>query len=329
MRRSKGGTPSVHPIGGRELRALRRLRREGEPGRYVFVSERQAPLSVAGYQRMVARAGEAAGFPFLISRHVLHSCGYKLANDGRDTRSIQHYLGHRSIAQRRGTPGLLPIGSRISGRIEAGTAGAASLPKPKGVEGENILVPSNDCSLPPHTASSAEPPQQQQQGHPSGSYRLVRWEKHMKLFLVTTLICFEVALANAAERTIPPNTVSVQVSKIEPGKPCLAPACPEDWMHAVLVNAKINNGNRFDIYVHVECTVFDHGGKALGKGTDREEGTALEDFDIDNRIPAINAPPPRTGGDWARATSVRVAGVWLKDTASAQCRIEFMKPAED
>src|SRR5262249_35228275 len=27
-----------------------------------------------------------------------HSCGYKLANDGRDTRSIQHYLGHRSIA---------------------------------------------------------------------------------------------------------------------------------------------------------------------------------------------------------------------------------------
>ena len=64
VRRSKGGTPSVHPIGGRELRALRRLQREGQPGRYVFVSERLAPLSVAGYQRMVARAGEAAGFPF-------------------------------------------------------------------------------------------------------------------------------------------------------------------------------------------------------------------------------------------------------------------------
>jgi type 1 fimbriae regulatory protein FimB/type 1 fimbriae regulatory protein FimE len=26
-----------------------------------------------------------------------HSCGYKLANDGQDTRAIQHYLGHRSI----------------------------------------------------------------------------------------------------------------------------------------------------------------------------------------------------------------------------------------
>ena len=30
--------------------------------------------------------------------HMLrHSCGYKLANDGQDTRAIQHYLGHKSI----------------------------------------------------------------------------------------------------------------------------------------------------------------------------------------------------------------------------------------
>ena len=88
VRRAKGGTASVHPIGGRELRALRRLKREAPASVYVFVSERLTPLSVAGYQRMVARAGEAAGF---------HSCGYKLANDGQDTRAIQHYLGHKSI----------------------------------------------------------------------------------------------------------------------------------------------------------------------------------------------------------------------------------------
>src|SRR5262245_59185031 len=82
-RRSKGRTPSVQPIGGHELRALRRLQREGQPGLYVFTSERLAPLSVAGYQRMVARAGEGAGFPFQISSHVLrHGCGYKVANDG-------------------------------------------------------------------------------------------------------------------------------------------------------------------------------------------------------------------------------------------------------
>jgi site-specific recombinase XerD len=47
---------------------------------------------------MVARAGEAASFPFLVHSHMLrHSCGYKLANDGQDTRAIQHYLGHKSI----------------------------------------------------------------------------------------------------------------------------------------------------------------------------------------------------------------------------------------
>jgi integrase len=26
-----------------------------------------------------------------------HACGYKLANDGHDTRALQHYLGHRNI----------------------------------------------------------------------------------------------------------------------------------------------------------------------------------------------------------------------------------------
>ena len=26
-----------------------------------------------------------------------HACGYKLANDGHDTRALQHYLGHKNI----------------------------------------------------------------------------------------------------------------------------------------------------------------------------------------------------------------------------------------
>jgi site-specific recombinase XerD len=48
---------------------------------------------------MVARAGETAGFSFLVHSHQLrHACGYKLADDGQDTRAIQHYLGDRSIA---------------------------------------------------------------------------------------------------------------------------------------------------------------------------------------------------------------------------------------
>ena len=64
MRRAKGGETSEHPLGGKELRAHGRLQRETPEGArmvYVFVSERMAPLSVAGYQRMVARVGELDG----------------------------------------------------------------------------------------------------------------------------------------------------------------------------------------------------------------------------------------------------------------------------
>jgi type 1 fimbriae regulatory protein FimB/type 1 fimbriae regulatory protein FimE len=110
VRRSKGGETAVHPLGGKEMRALRRLQRETTAKSiYVFISERGAPLSVAGYQRMVARAGKAAKFPFLIHSHMLrHSTGYKLANDGQDTRAIQGYLGHRSIVSTQRYTALAP-----------------------------------------------------------------------------------------------------------------------------------------------------------------------------------------------------------------------------
>jgi hypothetical protein len=58
VRRSKGCIGTRQPLAARELRALRRLQREAS-GVHIFVSERDAPLSVAGYQRMVARASDA------------------------------------------------------------------------------------------------------------------------------------------------------------------------------------------------------------------------------------------------------------------------------
>jgi type 1 fimbriae regulatory protein FimB/type 1 fimbriae regulatory protein FimE len=96
--RVKSGLPSVHPLGGTELRALRRLQREQEPGRYVFMSERGAPMGAVGFRRLVQRLGKAAKMPFPIHPHMLrHACGYKLANQGVDTRALQHYLGHKNI----------------------------------------------------------------------------------------------------------------------------------------------------------------------------------------------------------------------------------------
>jgi integrase len=98
VRRLKNGTPSTHPLTGRELRALRRHQRESEKSPFVFVSERGAPLSAPGFSRMVERAAFAARLGIKAHAHMLrHACGYKLANDGHDTRSLQAYLGHRNI----------------------------------------------------------------------------------------------------------------------------------------------------------------------------------------------------------------------------------------
>src|SRR6516225_5789011 len=97
--RLKNGATSVHPLSGRELRALRRLKREQDAASpFIFTSERAAPFTTAGFRKMVARLAVAAGFDFPVHPHMLrHACGFKLANDGVDTRSLQAYLGHKNI----------------------------------------------------------------------------------------------------------------------------------------------------------------------------------------------------------------------------------------
>src|SRR4029453_9463400 len=66
VRRAKRGTPSVHPIRGDEIRALRRLRRENPTEAYVFVSERGGPISPMGFHHLMARLGKAAKKPFMV-----------------------------------------------------------------------------------------------------------------------------------------------------------------------------------------------------------------------------------------------------------------------
>jgi integrase len=98
VRRVKNGTPSTHPLTGRELRELRQHQRASAKSPFVFVSDRGAPFSAPGFSRMIERAGKAANLGIKAHAHMLrHACGYKLANDGIDTRALQAYLGHRNI----------------------------------------------------------------------------------------------------------------------------------------------------------------------------------------------------------------------------------------
>src|SRR5258708_3871657 len=80
----------VHPLHGRELRALRPLHGKSP---YVFVTEAGTPVTTAWFLRMIQRTGKAAKLPFPVHPHMLrHSTDYKLANQGEDTRSLAHYL---------------------------------------------------------------------------------------------------------------------------------------------------------------------------------------------------------------------------------------------
>ena len=82
--RAKNGMPGIHGLQGDELRLFRAMRREHPNADFVFPSERKAPLSVGGAQKLIERLGVAA------NEHMLrHAAGYVLAARGIDTRTLQ------------------------------------------------------------------------------------------------------------------------------------------------------------------------------------------------------------------------------------------------
>ena len=98
VNRLKNGLNSVHPLFGPELRALRKIKRKYPNTEYIFMSERGSPMTASAFGKIIARAGKIAEIGMPVHPHMLrHSTGFKLANESRDTRSIQQYLGHKNI----------------------------------------------------------------------------------------------------------------------------------------------------------------------------------------------------------------------------------------
>jgi type 1 fimbriae regulatory protein FimE len=55
VRRAKNGSPSVHPLQGDELRALRRLQREQGQSSHVFMTEREGPMTPKAFHALFGR----------------------------------------------------------------------------------------------------------------------------------------------------------------------------------------------------------------------------------------------------------------------------------
>jgi len=97
--RRKESDDSVQPLSGVEIRALRRIKREQETGsRYVFTTERGGPMTANGFFKMLSRAAESIAMAGVHPHLLRHACGFKLVNQGVDTRTLAAYLGHRQIA---------------------------------------------------------------------------------------------------------------------------------------------------------------------------------------------------------------------------------------
>jgi integrase len=102
VRRLKGSLSTSQPMEGDEIRALRAWLRQrtnapccNSP--LVFLSER-GPMTRQAFNYICAEVGKRTRLPVKVHPHILrHSCGFALANKGRDTRLIQDYLGHRNI----------------------------------------------------------------------------------------------------------------------------------------------------------------------------------------------------------------------------------------
>ncbi|RAX00328.1 MULTISPECIES: tyrosine-type DNA invertase [unclassified Photorhabdus] len=104
VRRLKGGLSTTHPLIPEEIKALnqwlniRKSWRESDT-EWVFLSQKSGAISRQQVYGLLKRYGKQALVNISPHPHMLrHSCGYALADLGRDTRLIQDYLGHRNIS---------------------------------------------------------------------------------------------------------------------------------------------------------------------------------------------------------------------------------------
>lgn len=96
VERLKNSLSVEHPILGDELRAIKRyLGTRIDKLPWLFISERGVQMTRQAVNYLIGEAARSAGLTNVHPHTLRHSCGYHLANQGSDLRTIQDYLGHR------------------------------------------------------------------------------------------------------------------------------------------------------------------------------------------------------------------------------------------
>src|SRR5262249_60907614 len=116
VRRAKNGSPSVHPLQGDEIRALRRLLREQGASSHVFMTEREGPMTPKAFHALFGRIGARAKMPFPIHPHMLRlAAAMRWAMPGTIRADCRPTSGTRTSNTRCATPSWPRIGSKTSG----------------------------------------------------------------------------------------------------------------------------------------------------------------------------------------------------------------------
>lgn len=100
---AKGGRERIVPLSPDAMSLIQeysaRVRRwycQGDE-QTLFLSRLSRPLTARSVQRMIAKAGKAAGLGRVTPHTLRHSCATEMLTSGADLRSVQELLGHRSI----------------------------------------------------------------------------------------------------------------------------------------------------------------------------------------------------------------------------------------
>ena len=189
VRRAKNGTPSVHPIRGDEICALRKLRRESPTEAYLFVTERGGAMSTIGFHHLIQRLGKAARMPFSLHPHMLRHAwrDVRYSPDFRGDYVKAEDTGRRLIFTQLCTMIGLPTFPIIATRRSPGTR---SRSKSSRSPARSVANTDSPVTLPPGRARLSTSPL------PTGS------PAAEKTIGIVAVACFEATISGVPEVTI-------------------------------------------------------------------------------------------------------------------------------